>query len=90
AAGVIRFLGAHDPLDREALAVVSYPALRVAQAGATLRPHPEGEGRGVRLAAGTVVRPLHSERGWVEVVVWGDYRRFGWLPESSLEALPGG
>jgi hypothetical protein len=91
AAGIIRFLGAHLAFDREALAVVSYPAMRVARENVALRFHPDSaENSAAELEAGTLVRPLYAQDGWVEVVVWGDYRRFGWLPESSLEPLPGG
>jgi hypothetical protein len=91
AAGIIRFLGTHVSFDREALAVVSYPARRVAEESVALRFHPGNvEKSSAELPAGTLVRPLQIRDGWVEVVVWGDYRRFGWLPESSLEPLPGG
>lgn len=85
AAGIVRFLAGHDPLDRRALAVTSYPARRIAAEGAALRFHPEDGRSAGELPAGTLVRPLHREDGWVEVVVWGDFRRFGWLPERSLE-----
>ena len=42
------------------------------------------------LPEGTLVRPLHRQDGWFEVMAWGSWRRFGWLSAAALEPLPGG
>jgi hypothetical protein len=90
AAGIVRFLSRHDPLDPEAVAVRSYPVMRVAAEQAELTFHPEEDARVAgRLEGGTLVRPVHQEDGWVEVIVWGNYRRFGWMREADLEILGG-
>jgi hypothetical protein len=87
-AGIIRFLSAYDPLDRDALAVRSYPAMQVAAESARLLFEPEPGGRAAeQLPAGTVVRPVYRTDGWMEVLVWGSYRRFGWLPATALQPL---
>ena len=89
-AGIVSYLSRHDPLDREALAVRSYPAMRVARERAELSFHPEEDSKVAgRLEGGTLVRPVHRRSGWVEVIVWGNYRRFGWMRESDLEMLGG-
>jgi N-acetylmuramoyl-L-alanine amidase len=88
AAGIISYLSRRDPLDRSALAVDSYPIMRVAGIQAELTFHPEEGGRVAgRLEGGTLVRPVHRENGWLEVIVWGNYRRFGWIREEDLEVL---
>ena len=88
AAGIVRYLSRHDPLDREAVAVRSYPVMRVAGERADLTFHPEENAKVAgRLEGGTLVRPVHLENGWVEVIVWGNYRRFGWMRETDLEVL---
>ncbi|MBN2552460.1 MAG: hypothetical protein JXB06_06805 [Spirochaetales bacterium] len=90
AAGIVGYLSRHDPLDREALAVRSYPAMRVARELAELSFHPEEDSKVVgRLEGGTLVRPVHRRSGWVEVIVRGNYRHFGWMRESDLEILGG-
>jgi hypothetical protein len=89
-AGILRFLARRDRFDRTALQVETYPAARVLTPEAVLSYHPqEGDRVAARLAAGTLVRPVHRDGDWVEVIVCGNYRRFGWLRESDLE-LPGG
>ena len=88
AAGIVRFLSRHDPLDQEAVAVRYYPVMRVAGEQAELTFHPEKNAKVAgRLEGGTLVRPVHRENGWVEVIVWGNYRRFGWMRETDLELL---
>jgi N-acetylmuramoyl-L-alanine amidase len=88
--GVLLFLGRYDPFDREALAVPAYPIMRVAVQRVPLAVQPDPEGRTAgELTEGTLVRPMYRSNGWVEVVVWGNFHVFGWLPEKSLEPLPG-
>ena len=90
ASGIVRYLSRHDPLDYEALAVRRYPAMRVASEQADLTFHPEENAKVAgRLDGGTLVRPVYQENGWVEVIVWGNYRRFGWMREADLELLDG-
>ena len=85
-AGLMRFLARRDRFDRAALEVRAYAPLRVITPDALLSFHPrEGERPVGRLAAGTLVRPFHRHDGWVEVMVWGSYRRFGWIREEDLE-----
>jgi len=90
AAGILRFLSGHDPYDRGRMAVTLYPMMRVAAQGAELLSHPGRDAlRLEELPEGTLVRPLHRENGWFEVMAWGSYRRFGWLSEAALEPLAG-
>jgi N-acetylmuramoyl-L-alanine amidase len=90
ASGIVRYLSRHYPLDYAAVAVRSYPVMRVAGDQADLTFHPEENAKVAgRLEGGTLVRPVHLENGWVEVIVWGNYRRFGWIRETDLE-VPGG
>ena len=90
AAGIVRYLSRHDPLNPELRAVRSYPVMRVAREQAELTFHPEDDARvASRLEGGTLVRPVHQENGWVEVIVWGNYRRFGWMRQADLEVLGG-
>lgn len=87
-AGVVSYLSGFDPLDPQLLAVPTYPAMRVIADRADLTFRPEEEAKvAARLPAGTLVRPMHVENGWVEVVVWGNRRRFGWVRETELESL---
>jgi N-acetylmuramoyl-L-alanine amidase len=95
AAGILRFLSGHDPYDRARTAVTLYPVMRVAASGAQLLSHPGQDALHLaELPEGTLVRPLHREDGWFEVMAWGGWRRFGWLAEAALEPLglsaPGG
>jgi len=91
AAGIMRFLSGHDPFDRVQMAVTLYPVMRVGVRGAELLSHPREDALHLaELPEGTLVRPLHRENGWFEVMAWGSYRRFGWLSEAALEPLPGG
>jgi hypothetical protein len=72
-----------------ALVPVSYPPMTVATEQAALRYLPDDTERiAARLAAGTWVRPFDEENGWVELVVWGNYRVFGWMKESDLRKDP--
>jgi len=88
--GILRFLARRDRFDQAALQIRTYPALRVLTPNAPLSFHPEeGERLAGRLPVGTMVRPVHRRDGWVEVVVWGSYRSFGWIRESDLESTGG-
>ena len=90
AAGIVRYLSRHDPWDDAVMEVRSYPVMQVAGEQAELTFHPEENAKVAgRLEGGTLVRPVHRENGWVEVIVWGNYRRFGWMREGDLE-VPGG
>jgi hypothetical protein len=90
AAGIVCYLSRHDPLDHEAVAVRRYPMMRVAGEKAELTFHPEEDAKVAgRLEGGTLVRPMYRENGWIEVIVWGNYRRFGWVREEDLEVLGG-
>jgi hypothetical protein len=90
AAGIISYLSRYDRLDPEMVAVRSYPVMRVAREQAELAFHPEENAKVAGwLEGGTLVRPVYQENGWVEVIVWGNYRRFGWMREVDLE-VPGG
>jgi hypothetical protein len=88
--GILRYLARLRRFDQTAFQVRTYPPARVMTPGAVLSYRPrEGEKVAARLAAGTLVRPVHVEGEWVEVIVWGNYRRFGWVRESDLD-LPRG
>ena len=90
AAGIVRYLSLYDPLDRTAVAIRRYPVMRVVAEQADMTFHPEDEAKiAGRLDGGTLVRPVHRENGWVEVIVWGNYRRFGWIRERDLEVFGG-
>jgi hypothetical protein len=88
-AGIISFLGELKSLPLAALVPVSYPPMTVATEQAALRYLPDDTERvAARLPAGTWVRPFDEENGWVELVVWGNYRVFGWMKESDLRKDP--
>ena len=89
-AGVMRYLSRHNPLDPSLVVAPTFPVMRVTGEQTELTFHPE-EGAKVagRLEGGTLVRPMYRENGWVEVIVWGNYRRFGWVRETDLEILGG-
>jgi hypothetical protein len=90
AAGVISYLSRHNPYDSSEMEVRSYPVMMVSSEEAELTFHPEEDDKvAARLERGTLVRPVHRENGWVEVIVWRNYRRFGWLREADLEVLGG-
>ena len=84
-AGILAFLQELKSLPLASLVPVSYPPMLVATDQAPLRYLPdETERVAARLSAGTWVRPFDEEDGWVELVVWGNYRVFGWMKESDL------
>ena len=85
ASGIILFLSKSASLPPVAFVPKVYPPLAVAKDGAPLRLAPgEGERISRRLDLGTALRVFDEENGWVEVMVWGDYRVFGWVNESDL------
>jgi hypothetical protein len=83
--GVIAFLAELAKLPDTALAPVMYPPREVAADNAALRYFPDPAERvRTRLAAGTRVRPVDEENGWTELIVWGNYRVFGWMKDTDL------
>jgi N-acetylmuramoyl-L-alanine amidase len=86
--GVIAFLAELAKLPDTALAPVMYPPMEVAADNAALRYFPDPAERvRTRLAAGTRVRPVNEENGWTEIIVWGNYRVFGWMKDTDLAPL---
>ena len=84
--GVIAFLGELSRLPPEALVPLSYPPMVVAVDEAALRYFPDPNERvRTRLPAGTRVRAMDEENGWTELVVWRNYRVFGWVKDSDLQ-----
>jgi hypothetical protein len=83
--GVIAYLGELSRLPAEARVPTAYPPMQVASDNAPLRYYPESAERiRTRLAAGTWVRPFNEENGWTELVVWGNFRVFGWMKDTDL------
>ena len=83
--GIIAYLGQLAQLPPEARVPIAYPPMQVASANAPLRYFPEDSERvRTRLSAGTWVRPFNEENGWTELVVWGNFRVFGWMRDSDL------
>ncbi len=85
--GILMFLGQEAALAPRDFVPRSYPPMTVETDQAALRKGPEdGAPAAARLPAGTVVRPFEHRNGWVDVMVWGNYRVFGWIRESDLTA----
>ncbi len=84
--GIISFLGELSRLPPEALVPLSYPPMVVAADEAALRYFPDPDER-IRtwLPSGTRVRAMDEENGWTELVVWRNYRVFGWVRDSDLQ-----
>jgi N-acetylmuramoyl-L-alanine amidase len=90
-AGIIRYLGKRASVGPDQLVARSYAPMIVASDRASLRFFPgDGERVSMVLPSGTVVRPMHVENGWVELIVWGNFRIFGWMREADLKAVGGG
>jgi hypothetical protein len=86
--GILAFLGDLSRLPLAALVPLGYPPMEVAADKAALRYYPEtGERVRSRLSTGTPVRVVGEENGWKELVVWGNYRVFGWMKDSDLQPL---
>ncbi len=84
-AGIIRFLSGHNGLDRRKLLPRLYPVARVGS-DTELYFLPEEDARTAgQLKAGTLMLPVHREPEWTEVIVRGNYRRFGWVRTDQLE-----
>jgi hypothetical protein len=83
--GVIAYLGELSRLPAEARVPMAYPPMLVAADNAPLRYYPDSAERiRTRLSAGTWVRPFNEENGWTELVVWGNFRVFGWMKDADL------
>ena len=83
--GVIAYLGELSRLPAEARVPMAYPPMQVGADNAPLRFYPDsGERIRTRLSAGTWVRPFNEENGWTELVVWGNFRVFGWMKDADL------
>ena len=83
--GISAYLGELAHLPAEARVPMAYPPLQVAADDAPLRFVPDDTERvRTRLSAGTWVRPFNEENGWTELVVWGNFRVFGWMKDSDL------
>jgi hypothetical protein len=83
--GVISYLGQLGHLPPEARVPIAYPPMQVAADNAPLRYFPDDAERvRTRLSVGTWVRPFNQENGWTELVVWGNFRVFGWMKDSDL------
>jgi N-acetylmuramoyl-L-alanine amidase len=89
--GVMMFLARRASMRPGSLVPVRYAPLTVATEQAALRSFPvDGERVTARLRAGTWVRPVNEENGWVELVVWGHFRVFGWMRKSDLQEVQRG
>jgi hypothetical protein len=90
AAGIILYLSERPGLRPDALVARAYGPMIVATDGSTLRFFPgDAERITAVLSAGTVVRPMNVENGWVELVQWGDFRVFGWMKLADLQTAAG-
>ncbi len=88
--GILLYLARRGEPRPESLVARVFPPMRVAAPGVALRLLPgDGERSSRYLPAGTVVRPVGEEEGWVDLIVWGNYRVFGWVRETDLEPLGG-
>jgi len=89
--GVLSYLGKRAPLGPRSLVARRYAPMIVETDGARLRVFPsETERVTAVLPVGTVIRPMNIESGWVECVVWGNFRVFGWMRQADLESIAGG
>jgi N-acetylmuramoyl-L-alanine amidase len=84
--GILAYLGQLSRLPLEALVPIGYPPMEVVTDNAALRYYPDGAERiKTRLPAGTRVRAVDQAHGWTEMIVWGNYRVFGWMKDSDLK-----
>jgi len=89
--GIIMFLSQRAAMRPDALVPLRYAPMTVTTEQAALRYFPEeGERVSARLPAGTWVRPMNEENGWVELVVWGNFRVFGWMKKTDLQEVQSG
>ena len=83
--GILAYLGELSQLPDAARVPPTFAPMRVAVDSAALRWYPDAAERiKARLAAGTLVRVFNEEDGWTELVVWGNFRLFGWVRDSDL------
>jgi len=89
ASGVLAFLSGYASLDWKSLVPRTYPLQRIGQVAATVYAFP-GADSPVRdmLEPGTQVFPVHRQGEWVEIIVRGNFRSFGWVRESQLALIP--
>jgi N-acetylmuramoyl-L-alanine amidase len=89
--GILAFLGELRGMPLEALVPLGYPPMEVVTENAPLRYFPDSaEKVRARLSPGTLVRAVDEANGWTELVVWGNYRVFGWVKSSDLRPLSAG
>jgi hypothetical protein len=88
--GILAYLGTVGAPRPTSLVPAVYPPMRVAGSGAALRYLP-GDGERVSgfLQPGTLVRPVGRNGDWVDLIVWGNYRVFGWTRTSDLVPAAG-
>ncbi len=91
AAGIILYLSQRARLSPGALVARAYAPMMVSSDQAALRVFPEATERvAAVLPFGTIVRPIHVENGWVELIQWGNFRVFGWMRQTDLHVAAGG
>ncbi len=84
--GILAFLGELSKLPDSALVPMDYPPMEVASDNAALRWYPSDTERiKARLPSGTWVRPFDERDGWTELVIWGNFRMFGWVKDADLK-----
>ncbi len=88
ASGVLDFLSGYASLDWKSLVPRYYPLQQVGQAVTEVYAFP-GSDAPVRdvLNPGTPVFPVSRQGDWVEIIVRGNFRSFGWVRESQLAPL---
>jgi len=91
AAGILLYLSERAGLKSTSLVARAYASMIVAAGQAALRSFPnDAERITALLPAGTVVRPMEIKNGWVELMVWGNFRLFGWMRQADLQVPSGG
>jgi hypothetical protein len=86
--GILAFLGELRSMPLEALVPVGYPPMEVVTENALLHYFPDDAERvRARLSPGTRVRAVDEANGWTELIIWGNYRVFGWAKSSDLRPL---
>ena len=89
--GILVYLSERPGLKPAALVARAYTPMIVASNRAALRSFPDDNERVTAfLPSGTVVRPMEKAHGWVELMVWGNFRLFGWMRQADLQVPPGG
>ncbi len=85
-AGIISYLSKRNSLYPASLVPPRYAMMRVQTDNTRLHRLP-GEDEPITgvLSAGTPVFPVNREGDWFEVVVRGNYRKFGWVKDSNLK-----